>query len=153
MSPFDETPLEAYKEEVNRGLKQPGSGFLVVARRSDLVAALSVSVGRMDNRTVVRVAGELDLASATDLRAELARVSGPLDIDCSRLEFIDLAGLRVLVQAAASHGQVTLHNAPPLLVKLAELAGWDDVLRIRTLAPPRGAAARGPDCCPDIVLS
>src|SRR5207237_5295148 len=32
VSPFDETPLEAYKEEVNRGLKQPGSGFLVVAR-------------------------------------------------------------------------------------------------------------------------
>ena len=117
------------------------------------MAALSVAVGRMDNRTVVRVAGELDLASATDLRAELERVRGPLDVDCSRLEFIDLASLRVFVQAIASHGQVTLHHAPPLLVKVATLAGWDRVLRISTVAAPRGEPVRVADCCPDIGLS
>jgi anti-anti-sigma factor len=106
----------------------------------------------MDNRTVVRVAGELDLASATDLQAQLERVSGPLDIDCSRLEFIDLAGLRVFVQAVASHGQVTLHHAPPLLVKVATLAGWDSILNISTIATPRGKTARVAECCPDAVL-
>jgi anti-anti-sigma factor len=87
-------------------------------------------VGRVDGRTLVRITGELDAAYAPQLADVLALVEGPLVIDCSRLEFIDGTGLRVLAEAVASHGGVTLRSPSPFMVRVAELAEWKDVFVI-----------------------
>lgn len=61
--------------------------------------------GDMDGRTVIRLEGDLDLASADRADAELRRLEaerpGRLVIDLGALDFIDSSGIRVLVQADA----------------------------------------------------
>ena len=48
---------------------------------------------------LVKVAGELDLATAPELDACLRPVRGDVAIDCSGLDFIDSSGIRSLVEA------------------------------------------------------
>src|SRR5579875_696304 len=63
----------------------------------------SVQKSESGEATVLRVAGELDLASSPELERELdgilAGAGGPLIVDLRELEFIDSTGLRVLVKA------------------------------------------------------
>jgi anti-anti-sigma factor len=60
---------------------------------------------------VVRITGEIDLSSQADLRKHLMRHIGqdrPIIADCSRLDYLDAGGTRVLeecCQEAARHGQ------------------------------------------------
>jgi anti-anti-sigma regulatory factor len=66
--------------------------------------------------------------------------------------FVDLAGLRVLLDAAARAGQagagVTITNCPPIVTRMLALLDLRDALDIRaapTLAPaPRLHARSGP---------
>jgi anti-sigma B factor antagonist len=64
---------------------------------------LAIDVGRDQNRLVLRLRGELDLASAPTLDREVASLlqSQPtfLVLDLGRVEFIDSAGLRTLLRA------------------------------------------------------
>ena len=66
--------------------------------------------------------------SAPRLRETLQIVDGPLTIDCSRLDFIDVTGLGVVVEASQDHDGVTLRNAWPSLRKLIEITGVESVL-------------------------
>jgi anti-anti-sigma factor len=77
-------------------------------RRGSLLSAempdhFSVQRSQSGEATVVRVAGELDLATSPELEHELAQAlaatSGPVIVDLRELEFIDSTGLRVLVKA------------------------------------------------------
>jgi anti-anti-sigma factor len=69
------------------------------------VTFAATAAGEMDGRTVVRLEGDLDLASAGRADAELRRLEagnpGRLVVDLGPLEFIDSSGIRVLVQADA----------------------------------------------------
>jgi anti-anti-sigma factor len=95
-------------------------------------------VAHDDGETVVRFAGEIDLASAERLAETLDLLDGPLVVDCSALDFIDSSGLHVLVDAVATHGSVTLRRASPFVVEVVELLGLDRTLEIET----RGARAK-----------
>jgi anti-anti-sigma factor len=51
---------------------------------------------------VVRLVGELDLAAAPQLESVLVGLDGDVELDCSRLDFIDAAGLRTFQNAHAA---------------------------------------------------
>jgi anti-anti-sigma factor len=86
----------------------------------------------------LRVEGEVDAttraAFSQVLLTALSRSRHDLHIDLSRLRHIDLGGLRVLASAAAAlEGERVLVLAPlPARVRrLIELAGWDDIDKLR----------------------
>ena len=81
---------------------------------------------------ILRLSGELDLATADELRVSLdnALSSGsPLVVDMAGVVFIDASGLRPILQAAASmngSGPLTLVNAP-LASRLLRLTDLTDI--------------------------
>jgi anti-sigma B factor antagonist len=89
-----------------------------------------ISVAHMNGRTLIRVVGEIDAASAPRLGEALESHDGPITVDCSRLEFIDAAGLGVFARASRDSGGVTLRNASPFLCKLVKITGLDAALRV-----------------------
>ena len=81
--------------------------------------------------TVVVPQGELDLGSAQDLEAVLATQSGPVVVDLRKLSFIDLTGLRVLLEADARSRQdgMNLRFIPaPMVRRLFAVAELPDRL-------------------------
>ena len=81
--------------------------------------------------TVVVPEGEMDVATAQELKAVLATWSGPVVVDLRKLSFIDLAGLRMLLEADARSRQdgMNLRFIPSLVVRrLFELAKLPDRL-------------------------
>ena len=63
---------------------------------------LQISVNRQPGRTLMTVAGELDLASGPALEQRLHEqlpVDRDLTVDLSQVRFIDAAGLRLLLAA------------------------------------------------------
>src|SRR4051794_33145928 len=87
--------------------------------------------------TLVVLVGELDLGTAPDLEAVLATQSGPVVVDLRKLRFIDLTGLRVLLEADARSRQdgMNLRFIPgPMVRRLFEVAEVPD--RLAYLEPP-----------------
>ena len=81
--------------------------------------------------TLVVPHGELDLGTAPDLEAVLATHSGPVVVDLRKLSFIDLTGLRVLLEADARSRQdgMNLRFIPgPIVRRLFDLAELPDRL-------------------------
>jgi anti-anti-sigma factor len=84
---------------------------------------------------VLRLAGELDIATADELRASLEEaISGgsSVVVDMSGVVFIDASGLRPILQAAAAmngSGPLALVNAP-LVARLLKLTGLTDISTI-----------------------
>jgi anti-anti-sigma factor len=84
---------------------------------------------------VVRLIGELDLAAAPRLASVLAGLDGDVDLDCSGLDFIDAAGLRVLQKArvgcAARGCTLVLVDPSPAVVRLLRMVELDELFLIR----------------------
>jgi anti-sigma B factor antagonist len=81
--------------------------------------------------TVVVPEGELDMCTAPDLEAALATQSGPVVVDLRKLTFIDLTGLRVLLDADEHSRQdgMNLRFIPgPMVRRLFEVAQLPDPL-------------------------
>jgi anti-anti-sigma factor len=78
---------------------------------------------------VLAVSGELDLASAPELRrrvsAELASGTARVELDLGGVEFVDAAGLRALVElseaAAAAGTRLVVRTPSPSVCRLVEL--------------------------------
>jgi anti-sigma B factor antagonist len=83
---------------------------------------------------LVKVVGELDLATAPELDACLRPVRGDVAIDCSGLDFIDSSGIRSLVEAhraAEARGdRLTIRNLPENARRALEAVGLISILRI-----------------------
>jgi anti-sigma B factor antagonist len=93
--------------------------------------ALRIAVSEHAAGTVVVPDGELDLCTAKDLEAVLATQSGPVVVDLRKLSFIDLTGLRVLLDADARSRQdgMNLRFIPgPTVRRLFEIAELPDPL-------------------------
>jgi anti-sigma B factor antagonist len=96
---------------------------------------LDVEVWIDGGRVVVEVGGELDRYNAPALLVDLARVDAPrpfrLAVVMERLEFIDSAGIGVLVaqakRARATGGRVALVGCVPLVDKILRRMGLDKV--------------------------
>jgi anti-anti-sigma factor len=94
-------------------------------------AEFRVVVSEHSAGTVVVPEGELDLGTAQDLEAVLATQSGPVVVDLRKLSFIDLTGLRVLLDADARSRQDGMNLrfiAGPMVRRLFEAAQLPDRL-------------------------
>jgi anti-sigma B factor antagonist len=87
---------------------------------------------------LVEIEGEIDARTAGDLDKALsdllAQGRGRLVLDCTRLGYISSAGLRAILrahQAARSlGGETRLFGLNPYVLKVFEMAGFDQMLRI-----------------------
>jgi anti-sigma B factor antagonist len=96
---------------------------------------LSVDVRDEPDAMVLTVSGELDMASSPRLAGALDRLDSiqrPLILDLAGLEFIDVTGLHVLLQArerAERTGvEFTLVNASRGVQRLLKLTGTTELL-------------------------
>jgi anti-anti-sigma factor len=115
----------------------------IVALRT-AAAALDVAEQASDGEQVVRVDGELDIATAPRLEAALLRPRPREErviLDLTGLRFMDSTGLRVLLRAtsAAREGrwELYLRNVPHNIRRLFDLAGVADAV------PPGAPPAQG----------
>ena len=88
--------------------------------------------------TLVRVSGELDLATAPDVEKTLseADLASTLVFDLTECGFIDSTGVRVLLATAAKAGEtggkVSVVAPDPAVRRALEIAGLGAVLPIHT---------------------
>jgi len=87
------------------------------------VPAASAGGGRL----LVRLAGELDLASLPDVQPELDRLLGlvpqPVRIDAAELRFLDSTGLAVLIRLANHFDPVEVVHAAPGVARVIHALG------------------------------
>jgi anti-sigma B factor antagonist len=103
----------------------------------------AVSVRDQDGYRIVMIGGEIDIASASVLRARLLDLlpadASPVIIDLSRVTFCDASGLAVLVAAsrrAAQLGGVLRLAAPaPLTATILRLTGLDAWFEVFATVP------------------
>jgi len=92
----------------------------------------SVEVG---SPTVVRLRGELDLASVPELHAALAGLSGTIELECSALRFIDACGIGAFVtihQACSERGdKLVICNPRPLLERMLDIVELEHYFEVR----------------------
>ncbi|TDD32060.1 anti-sigma factor antagonist [Actinomadura sp. KC06] len=109
--------------------KHPPGGC--VDRRGAPVPPLEVTIRPRGGRAVVRLRGELDIASADDLRRHLndaRREHGEdLVLDLADLEFMDSGGLSVIVACykatSAAGGSLVLAAPRPIVRRALEITG------------------------------
>lgn len=97
-----------------------------------------------DRDGVVRLmmVGELDLVTAEGAHAAIRRAqkeTGALTCDLGDVWFVDLSGLRVLLDAATyaklTGGRLTLANCPPIVPRMLHLLRLEDALEIQPSLP------------------
>ena len=101
---------------------------------TDLPQEFGVSIVQVDGHRNVRVTGEIDLATATELRQRLNSViaAGDVDLDLSDVTFLDSSGLVVLLAARQAlhdkHHRLTVRNPSKRVLRVFELSGVLDVM-------------------------
>jgi anti-sigma B factor antagonist len=96
----------------------------------------SIVVDSDGAESVVRVEGELDLATAGELWAAVERAvgdGGRLVFDLSRVTFIDSSGLGVLIRAHQlldGHGRLVVRAPLPQARRLFQSAGVDSMFAV-----------------------
>jgi anti-sigma B factor antagonist len=92
----------------------------------------SADVVHQNGSVVLRLTGELDIATAPVLRKAVDALVSPylraLILDVEELSFVDVVGLRTLEQACravtAVHGEFRLRSVGPFTLKLIHLVGF-----------------------------
>ena len=80
---------------------------------------------------VVRVIGDLDMATAAELHSALSPDSGrPIVVDLAETTFMDSSGLNALVGAHHSGSVVVLRNPSPVVRRAIDVSGLDQILTI-----------------------
>lgn len=82
----------------------------------------------------VVIAGRLDAAQCPTAQTFLDRVSGPVTMDCSGLEYISSAGLGVLLKTQkrlmASSGKLRLAGVNRHIRDIFQYSGFDQIFEI-----------------------
>ena len=93
---------------------------------------LSTVVEQHGHRTIVRLAGELDIVTAPELENALRSANSEIIVDLADLTFVDASGLGVLASAGAREerrgDRLVVVNANPLAQRMFELTGLDHLL-------------------------
>lgn len=106
---------------------------------TDIFQPLRLEYLRQDGKIVVRIVGEVDLASAPVLREALVELidgQGNLfvQLDLENLSFIDSTGIGVLVRALRSvrqkGGDLTLTNCRASTLRILEIAGLTTIFGV-----------------------
>tara|TARA_Y100000590_G_C14930081_1_gene717143 strand:- start:96 stop:446 length:351 start_codon:yes stop_codon:yes gene_type:complete len=99
---------------------------------------LNVSVVESDTWTILRVVGEIDMATGPDLRqhivGQIQQGNTKLVIDLASVEFIDSTGLGVLIgglkRARSQGGDLRVSGVQGRIERLFELTGLGNVFSI-----------------------
>jgi anti-anti-sigma factor len=87
-----------------------------------------------EERVVVRVCGELDMATTADLEAVLA--SAPraprLVIDLSECTFLDSAGVRAITMNIRERDEVSIVTSDPGIRRVLEITALDSMVAVRS---------------------
>jgi anti-anti-sigma factor len=91
--------------------------------------------GADENGTcVVSIGGELDISTVEDTREQVDEFLGDATeilFDLRELQFMDSSGIGLLLQVANRLGtSVPLRNVSPLIARIIEVTGVQEVLRI-----------------------
>jgi anti-anti-sigma factor len=94
------------------------------------------TAGPASGSVQLRIRGELDIATAPELAAELERVLAAhprlVVLELGELSFLDCAGMRPLRHALSDlrcrGGSLVIRHAPPLAERALHLAGLGDAL-------------------------
>ncbi|WP_304452009.1 STAS domain-containing protein [Nocardiopsis sp. YSL2] len=100
------------------------------------MAVLDTGQGRFvcDGTTVVELSGEIDIATADQVFADLvtAASEGCVVVDLSEVEFIDASGVNALVgamrAAVRAHHHLALANPPAQLTRILDVLALHAVL-------------------------
>lgn len=102
--------------------------------------ALRINADADGPTTVLRLIGELDLATAEQLRGRVREVVGGhedlrrLVFDVAGLEFMDVTGLGALLDArrklVARGGSVAIRRPRPMVVRMLALLELEDALQV-----------------------
>jgi len=96
----------------------------VTAELAGVGRAGSLAAGWVRADAALRLAGELDIASAADLSDVLAaHFHGPLRLDLADVSFVDVFGMRAL--RGRTGQRLTIVAASDSVRRLLELLGWD----------------------------
>ncbi len=98
---------------------------------------LRLRVADAQQPAVVVLSGELDLSSAPAAQEAVLGTLGPagghpegIAFDCAGLEFMDSSGIAMLLAVAQAHGPVELRQVTPMVRRIVEATGLQDVLRV-----------------------
>lgn len=97
------------------------------------LADFAVAVDRLDNNcVVVRVEGELDMASASELEQVISRItSAPhLVIDLSSCTFVDSAGMRAITTSMRQAPRMSLVATDPGVLRVLEITAVDTMVSV-----------------------
>src|SRR3954447_25287477 len=87
----------------------------------------SLAVERNGDETVVRVTGEIDLATAPRLEECLLQLDGqPTALDFAAVTFMDATGISVLLRTQVRKDGLTLRAVKPAQMRLLEITGVAD---------------------------
>jgi len=101
------------------------------ADRPSRVQPFRVVREESDDHIVVRVVGDLDMATALELRAALQPDGGrPMIIDLAQTTFMDSSGLNALVAAWHVGSVVAVRHPSPIVRRAMEISGLGEVLTI-----------------------
>ena len=98
------------------------------------MTGFGVTSHRAGGRLIVVPTGELDIATAGEVRAEAAGREGDegLVIDLREVQFLDTSGIQVMVEAwrtARDEGyELRIVRAAPQVHRVFQIAGLEDVL-------------------------
>jgi anti-sigma B factor antagonist len=114
-----------------------------------------VDVRSGQGRVILGLHGELDIAAAPQLGAEIARAqsesgSEAIVLDLADLQFIDSSGLRAILtaheRAREAGRELAVTPGGPQVARLLEIAGVGGILR---LVPSADAALTGEPAAPE----
>ena len=93
-------------------------------------ARLTVTADPARGPLLVRLGGELDIASLPDVAPQLdellAREPQPVHLDLAGLQFLDSSGVTVLIRIANHFRPVTSGNATPVVARVVQVLGLAD---------------------------
>ncbi len=90
----------------------------------------------VDTAVILKIAGRLDTATAPELEAAIdGCISGikELVMDCSALEYVSSAGLRVILKAQKlmnAQGNMKLTHVNETIMEVFDITGFADILTI-----------------------
>jgi len=89
----------------------------------------------------VRLFGELDACEVRRVRSCLVGVDGDVELECSRLRFVDAAGLGWLIELEAAcrarGAKLQIINPSRCVTRLLELTGLESLLTAEPATPVR----------------
>jgi anti-sigma B factor antagonist len=112
---------------------------IVLADRVERVTRVR-TLASDDWRAAIALQGELDVASAHELRAELSKHLDAgrrvIRVDAEAVEFMDSSAIGELISAtrrcSEAHGSLILTHVPPRLWRVLVLTGFDKELLVDT---------------------